>query len=454
MNIIIAVLIFGIIILVHEFGHFILAKVNGIFVTEFSLGMGKRLISFVPTDDGYKFKGFLTENEFEKFSRPLENTIYSIKLLPFGGSCMMLGEDESLEDDRAFNKKGVWARISVVFAGAFFNFILAFVVAAVIVGIIGYDPAIITGVAQESAADLAGLQEGDKISKINNKNISISREANSYFIFNELTDEPVHISYERDNKKHEIELAPQYKENYILGFSYLPDSSPAKVESLIEDYPMENAGIELGDIITSYNGTPINSGEELADHLENNPLTEDMVEIGYTRNSEEKLVEVKPEYNGEGYDIGYTISYGYEEGSFLDAIKYGLVEVKFNISNVFESLKMLVSGRAGMNDLAGPVGIVNIIGDTYEVSKTGGALTVFINLANMMVMLSANVGVINLLPFPALDGGRLVFLFVEAVRKKPVPPEKEGMVHFVGIMALMLLMVIILFNDVRRILPF
>lgn len=453
MNIIIAVLIFGIIIFVHELGHFLLAKINGIFVTEFSLGMGKRLISFIPNKDGYKFKGLLSNEEFEKASEPLENTIYSLKVLPFGGSCMMLGEDENLEDDRAFNKKGVWARISVIFAGAFFNFILAFVLSMVVIGIIGYDPPIITGVTKNSAADEAGLQEGDIITKIDNNNITINRDANTHFLFNELSEKTVDITYERDGIEVETRLDPQYKKNYMLGFSYLPETSSVKVESLNEEYPMYKAGIRVGDIITKYNGTAITSSDSLAEYLEENPLKNDAVDITYERDGVEQTVSLTPEYAGEGFELGYAMRYGYEDAGPLEIVKYGLIEIQYNISTAISSIGMVLTGGASTEDLAGPVGIVNIIGDTYQVSKEGGGLLIFINLASLTIMISANVGVFNLLPLPALDGGRLVFLFLELIRRKPVPPEKEGMVHFVGIMALMVLMILVLFNDIRRILP-
>ena len=111
---------------------------------------------------------------------------------------------------------------------------------------------------------------------------------------------------------------------------------------------------------------------------------------------------------------------------------------------------MLVRGQVKSNEIAGPVGIVNMIGETVEESKAGGWIDIFLNLANMCVLLSANLGVMNLLPIPALDGGRLVFLFLEVVRGKPVDPEKEGMVHVVGMMFLMALMIVILFNDIRN----
>ncbi|NMB42744.1 MAG: RIP metalloprotease RseP, partial [Clostridiales bacterium] len=334
------------------------------------------------------------------------------------------------------------------------NFILAFVLSLAVISVLGYDPAIITGVNKDSAAYQAGLREGDKIVKINNRRIHVSREASSYFLFSPLSDEEVKITYERDGKEDTAMLTPQYKENYILGFTYMPDSSPATIESLYEGYPMDKAGLMPGDIIIGFNGSRIESGEQLTNYLYQNPLDKSQVELEFLRDGKEQVVEVTPEYAGEGYELGYTIRYGYVDASPLEVIKYSLVEIKYNISVAIRSFGMLITGRAGANDIAGPVGIVNIIGDTYEASKAGGGLIVFINLASLTIMLSANVGVINLFPLPALDGGRLVFLFLELIRRKPIPAEKEGMVHFVGIMALMFLMVFVLFNDIRKILPF
>lgn len=454
MNIVIALLIFGLIILIHEFGHFVLAKANGIFVTEFSLGMGRRLISLVPTKEGYRLRLLMSGKEYEKIESQGSKTVYSLKLLPFGGSCMMLGEDENVNDNRAFNKKGVWGRISVVFAGAFFNFILAFALAIAVIGILGYDSPIITRVSKNSAAYEAGLEEGDKIVKINNKRISVSREASAYFLFSPLTEDEVTISFERDGKVQTTTLTPKYKENYILGFTYMPDSSPATIESLYEGYPMDGAGLVPGDIITGFDGTDINTGEELTNYLEEHPLDNNQIELRYSRDGKEQVVLITPEYVGEGYELGYAMRYGYEDASILEVIKYSLVEIKYNIWVALKSFGMLLTGQAGANDIAGPVGIVNIIGDTYEASKASGGLVVFINLASLTIMLSANVGVINLLPIPALDGGRLVFLFLELVRGKPIPAEKEGMVHFIGIMALMFLMIFVIFNDIRKVLPF
>ena len=342
MSIIIAIIIFSIIILFHELGHFLLAKANGVKVNEFSLGLGPTIFGF-------------TKGE----------TKYSLKLLPFGGACMMEGEDESSDEPRAFGNKSVWARMSVVFAGPFFNFIMAFVFAIILIASVGYDKPQISGVIEGYAADEAGMQEGDIILKMNSTNIHFYREISAYSIFN--SGETVEVVYERDGKEYTTTLEPKYDEKsgrYLYGF--------------------------LGTTARTKAG------------------------------------------------IGESISYAF-------------YEVKYNIWSTIESLKMLITGGASVNDLSGPVGIVKNIGDTYESSvSTDGYYYAFLNMLNWTILLSANLGVMNLLPLPALDGGRLVFLIVEAIRRKKIDPDKEGFVHFIGIALLMLLMVVVMFNDIRK----
>ena len=125
--------------------------------------------------------------------------------------------------------------------------------------------------------------------------------------------------------------------------------------------------------------------------------------------------------------------------------------MKFWVSTTLDSLRMLITGKIGVDQLSGPVGIVNVVDDTYQQSKSYGIYMVIVQLLNIAILLSANLGVMNLLPLPALDGGRLVFLAVEAVRRKRIPPEKEGYVHLVGITLLMALMVFVMYNDIKKI---
>lgn len=343
MTIIIAILVFGMIILIHELGHFLLAKKNGITVTEFAIGMGPKLASFE--------RG---------------GTVYALKLLPIGGSCMMLGEDEILEDQNSFNNKSVWARISVILAGPIFNFILAFILSLIVIGFVGYDPAVV------------GSVETGK--------------------------------------------------------------------------PMAEAGIQTGDIITNFNGSKITFSRELNSDLTFKPLTGDPVHVEVLRDGEKLSFEVMPEQTAEGvYKLGFSYYLNVREKTGpLDTMKYALKEVGYWIETTVRSIGMMISGQVSKDDISGPVGIMNIIGETYEESKQSGVLTVVLSIFNISILLSANLGVMNLLPIPALDGGRLVFLIIEAVRGKPIDQEKEGFVHMIGMIALLILMAFIFFNDISK----
>lgn len=341
MKIIVALLVFSVIIIIHELGHFLLAKMNGITVLEFSLGMGPRILSFE--------KG---------------GTRYSLKPFPFGGSCMMLGEDGEEEGEGAFGTKSVWARMSVIAAGPLFNFLLAFVLSIFIIGNIGYDPAVVLGVTEGLPAEAAGLQEGDLITKMNGKTIRLYREFSNYSTFH--PGETVVFEYVRDGKTYEATVQPV------------------------------------------------------------------MTEYGYK------------------YGIAGSVNYR-QKTNAIETLKYSAYEVYYWIDMTLQSLKMLVQGGVELDDMSGPVGVVEIIGDTYEESKSEGTLYIWLNLMNIAILLTANLGVMNLLPIPALDGGRLLFLIVEAVRRKRVEPELEAKIHFAGLMLLMVLMVVVLFNDVKKI---
>ena len=203
---------------------------------------------------------------------------------------------------------------------------------------------------------------------------------------------------------------------------------------------------------TIRNDAPVREtdGAAYEKYLEKHPLSDQPVTITYERNGLEYEVEITPrEYRTPVTGFGYN-TYS-EKTSGFNVLKYGAVEVKYMIRTTILSLKELVSGHLGMKDLSGPVGVVDAIGDTYEQSRNEGTLMIWMNMLNMAVLLSANLGVMNLLPIPALDGGRLVFLLAEAIRRKPVNRQIEGMVHFAGLMLLMALMVVVMYNDILKI---
>lgn len=339
MSYILALIIFSAIVIFHELGHFLLAKWNGIEVIEFSLGMGPRLLSHVWGD-----------------------TRYSLKLLPIGGSCQMVGEEEASDSEGAFGNKSVWARIAVVAAGPVFNFILAWVLALIIVGSVGYDNTMVD-IIPDSAAAEAGMEDGDQIISINGSRTWLYREVSLY------------------------------------------------------------SSLHQGQTAT----------------------------VVFERNGEKQTVVLTPKQSDTGaYLYGFSRSVQREKGGALETVGYSCAEIRYWLKATVESLKMLIGGQVGLEEMSGPVGIVSTIGDTYKESRVDGWYYVTMNMIMIAILLSVNLGVMNLLPIPALDGGRLVFLILEAIRGKAIPQEKESMVHFTGFVLLMGLMAVILFSDLHK----
>ena len=339
MSYLLALIIVSAIVIFHELGHFLLAKWNGIEVIEFSLGMGPRLLSHVWGD-----------------------TRYSLKLLPIGGSCQMVGEEEASDSEGAFGNKSVWARIAVVAAGPVFNFILAWVLALIIVGSVGYDNTMVD-IIPDSAAAEAGMEDGDQIISINGSRTFLYREVSLY------------------------------------------------------------SSLHQGQTAT----------------------------VVYERNGEKQTVVLTPKQSDTGaYLYGFSRTIQREKGGALETVGYSCAEIRYWLKATVESLKMLIGGQVGLEEMSGPVGIVSTIGDTYKESRVDGWYYVTMNMIMIAILLSVNLGVMNLLPIPALDGGRLVFLILEAIRGKAIPAEKESMVHFTGFVLLMGLMAVILFSDLHK----
>lgn len=425
LNILVAIIIFSVIVVFHELGHFLLAKKNGIEVTEFSLGMGPRLLSTV--------KG---------------NTRYSLKLFPIGGSCMMVGEDGEEDGPGSFGQASVWGRISVVAAGPIFNFILAFVFALVITSVMGYDPPKVLSVEENSPAEEAGLQVGDIITSFQGKHISIGRDISLYESLYGMQQDQIKMTVKRDGKKIDLNFKAASEKKYMLGFSYVPDGEPEITEVFV-DGAMMKAGVLAGDVITAVDGTKVSTGEELQTYLGEHPLGENAVTITVSRDGKEKEFTVQPTVRTQ-VSTGFVYNLYREKTNFFGVLKYSAVEVRYWISSTIDSLGLLIKGTFRVNDLSGPVGIVDAIGSSVEEAKSEGTVVMWMQMFYWAILLSANLGVMNLLPLPALDGGRLVFLLIEAVTKKKVNPNIEGMIHFAGFVLLMALMVFVFMNDIKR----
>lgn len=345
MKYILAVVIFGIIIFIHEFGHFFTAKLCGIKVNQFALGMGPRLLK-----------------------KQWGETEYSIRLFPIGGFCAMEGEDSESDNSRAFGNKPVWQRMIVIVAGAFMNILLGFIIIVVVTCM---DPKIPTTVvdsfhtvSEESAEYAAqsydsGLREGDKIVEVDGM--------------------------------------------HILSITDL-------------QYALLSADDESYDLVVKRNGEKVS--------LDN---------VVFKDKETGSLIDFYVKWNSR---------------SPLTVLSYSAKDTVSTAKLVWFSLRDLVIGKYGFNDLSGPVGLVGAIGDAAD-SGTNVKESAM-SLLNLTTLITINLGIFNLLPIPGLDGGRFLFLLIEAIRRKPVKPEHEGAVHLIGMALLMLLIVAVTFGDIKR----
>lgn len=343
-NLLLFVLILGIIVFIHELGHFTWAKITGVYVYEFALGMGPKL-----------------------FSRKKGETEYSIRAIPIGGFCQMAGEDlgddedNDVPKDRRLQSKTAWQRFLIMFFGPMNNFILAVVLLFFISLIWGgttMNP-VITSVDMKSAAAEAGLVRGDKVVKINGHKISTSDDLSLY------------LALANPKKKNEVvvEKANGKEETYKI--------QPKKVRIKGEESYKYGIGVQ----------------------------------------------------QKRTHGLGAALTYTYKKTASI-------------FKQMFITVGYLFTGGIKLNQLSGPVGIYSIVGET---SKSGIA-----NIIYLMAFLSINVGFINLIPIPAFDGGHILFIIIEKIKGSPVNPELENKIHTVFLMLLMLLMLVITFNDILR----
>lgn len=239
---------------------------------------------------------------------------------------------------------------------------------------------------------------------------------------------------------------------FVCGFIFicLVGIDRPVISGVAENMPAMEAGLQAEDKIVEINGKNIHIFREIS--LINMVHPGEEMQVTYERDGKRNTVILTPVYDKDAgvYMMG-VYSNGYERGTIGEVIRYSFYEIKYWIDMTLDSLKMLFTRQVGVDKLSGPVGVVNAVDQTYQVSKSGGVYLVFLNMIRMAILLSANLGVMNLLPIPALDGGRLLFLAIELVRGKRVPPEKEGYVHMLGMMFLLALMAFVVFNDLKRI---
>lgn len=357
MSVVLTLLIFCLIVVVHEWGHFIVAKKSNVLVEEFAVGMGPKL-----------------------FSKQAGETEYSLRALPLGGFCRMADETPDNSQRIGFNQANVWKRIAISVAGAVMNFVLAFVILTFMAMTTGVATNEIESVSENSPAYEAGILSGDRIVEVDGQKVRMKSDL-SFAISSYDGKSDVSVKIKRNGEIIEKSLKPAYDEEngrFLLGVS---------VKALM---PVLDVGVY----------------EEI------------------------------PE--------------GYEKASFWDCVKDGYYNIFFLIKVTLSGFVQLVTRSIGVEQLSGPIGVTTIVGETYAESVQYGAMNVIVSLLYLAALLSANLGVINLLPLPAIDGGRIVFYVIEVIRGKKISPEKEGFVHFIGFLLLILFGVFIAYNDLIK----
>lgn len=417
MTIVYFVLILGITVFIHELGHFLFAKKYGVYVYEFSLGMGPRIF---------------------KFKRKNDETDYCIRLFPIGGFVQMAGEevevDEEIPEKNRLQSKTPFQRFMICIAGVMMNFILSIV----LLFFIGLFNRVSLNNVYVRDSIVSNLNENDKIVSVNGHfvnnydKLALELAIASDHEFN------MTVKDENSNKK-TVKISPINvgKSNLIYGKDYGFEVNDLEIsKSSIND-------IKVGDKIISINGKNVNTYLEMLNELNNSKENIILTVIDGESVEKSALIKVKDKKQDEsvGYSYGFYIT-GKAERGFLSAIKYAFYKFFSTIEQMIFTVLYLCMGKLSLSMLSGPVGIFNVV-SIY--SKYG-----FSNIVSLLCLICINVGFINILPLPAFDGGHVLFIVIEKIRGKRVNPKVENTIHNVGLIILMALMVLITYNDIIK----
>jgi len=443
--VIIGVLLFLLIIFFHEGGHFIAAKKSGVQVNEFSLGMGPKIISFK--------KG---------------ETQYSLRLLPIGGYCAMEGEDEESDNPRAFNNAKVWKRMIIIVAGAFMNILLGFVMMfAIVVQSPQYSSTTISGFSELAFSANSGLEAGDEIVKLNDYSINTAQDmsfAIATIKCSEVNGSLVSI-YKEDCA---INLCSAYSEIYN-------DKSFSKKTKLLDEvYDVLKEGTTKINAVKSKSKADKIYKEYYKKIQDTVGVTDYKIpEIKERKTRQRFVTDAEVIRDGKLKKLSGVQFYTYladkdaEEPSvsidfYVEPIpkNFGTViqqtggQTVSTIRMVWSSLIGIIQGKFSFKDISGPVGAASAITQVASEGLKSGFGDAVNNIVYVMMIITVNLGIVNMLPFPALDGGRFLFLIIEALFHKPVPRKVEKIVNAVGLALLLMLMAAITVKDVWQLLPF
>ncbi|MCR4718232.1 MAG: site-2 protease family protein [Firmicutes bacterium] len=377
-TVIVTAVVFLVMITLHEFGHFAAAKLLGVKVLEFSVGMGPSII---------KHQG--------------KKTLYALRLLPIGGYCRLEGEDSQSSDPEAFLNQKLWKRFVIVSAGAVINILLGFVLFMAVVKMMSpIATNVIEKIDERAHLAEAGVMPGDKVISVNGHKISIYNDIGLYTgEFNSET-KSAEIIVKRNGEKIKINIVPS-----------------------------------LSELTVTYN----ENGAEISDTV-NGIADNYTVEYGKGGLPAEMIGK---SYSEKRYIIGFEARR--DDITVFSVIPQAWNYTRYVVKSIFTAIGDMILGKTGLNNLSGPVGVAGVIGEAVNSGSDS-----LLNILFIVAVLTLNLGIFNLLPLPALDGGRLFFMLVEFVRGKPVPAEKEGLVHTIGLVLLLILAAVVCYSDIMK----
>lgn len=408
------IFLLGFLVFIHEGVHFLVAKLCKVKVNEFAIGFGPTI-----------------------WKSEKGETKYAIRLIPLGGFVSMEGEEERSEAEGSFSKTSIPKRIAIVAAGGIVNIVFGLLIYFVLIATTGQFASQKVEVVQENfGANQAGIVSGDEIVSINNK--KIRRQEDIFNILEETNGEVVNVKIKRNNEEITYNVKPTNVPSKDTGI-YLGiqgDNVLNKVIAVYPSSPAEKAGIQVNDIIKKVNGKDVeNDPYKIVQYISESTQN---VEFEILRRNEIITISVMPN-TVNNYYLG--IQFKVADKNFFNNVYYAFWETTDFSVSIIDNLKMLFTGKVSANQLMGPVGISGVVAETNGIK----------DFINILALISLSLGVTNLLPFPPLDGGKIVILLIEAIRRKPLKENVEIKIQLLGFAILITLSIFITYNDILRI---
>lgn len=407
------VFVLGFLILIHEGGHFFVARLCKVRVNDFSIGFGPVI---------WKKQG--------------KQTKYSLRLIPLGGFVNLEGEEERSDLEGSYSNASLPKRMAIILAGGLVNIIFALLVYFTLVACVGNNTSLVVeSTIPEYAAEIYGIEKGDKILKIDGKTVYTKSDVDEKM--QELEKDEITLTIERQKEIKEILLVPTKQEYKNTGIYLKASGESTKIITVEANSNAEKSGLKANDEILKINEKEVKNQTEIIQMINQEQV--EKFKFSIKRGNEEIAIELQPEV---AYNYYLGIYFEKAENSLSNNLYYAFFETKDFTFSIFENLKMLFTGKVRVDQFMGPVGISEVVAKTNKIA----------DFVRILALISLSLGVTNLLPIPALDGGKFLLLIIEAIRRKKLNEKTEINIQLIGFAFLIALSLYITYHDILRIL--